>query len=113
MDIYIYIYIYWYSQSHYAFGYLCKSQSTKLEFCFFQNLHNQAIQTMYAAHNRTESRGAHARDDYPDRDDANWMKHTITYFDDSTGKVNVGLRDVVMTPLDDEMPQIPPKKRVY
>jgi succinate dehydrogenase/fumarate reductase flavoprotein subunit len=63
-----------------------------------------------------ESRGAHAREDFPDRDDKNWMKHTLGWFDySSTAKdqVKIEYRPVHMQPLDSEMEHIPPKARVY
>lgn len=49
---------------------------------------------MYAAKERKESRGAHARDDFPERDDANWMKHTLTTIDSESGKVDISFRKV-------------------
>lgn len=76
------------------------------------NLMPQAISTMYSAQNRQESRGAHARDDKPERDDKNWMKHTINWVDDK-GKVKIDYRPVTLTTLTDEVEAVPPKKRVY
>ena len=76
------------------------------------NLLSQAVVSMHAAANREESRGAHARDDFPDRDDEKWMKHTVIYVDD-TGKTKIDYRPVIMTTLTDEIEPIPPKKRVY
>lgn len=78
-----------------------------------QNLMTQAVLTMHSAEARTESRGAHAREDYPDRDDVNWMKHTLAYLDCETGKVTLDERPVQSQPLDSEMEHVPPKKRVY
>ncbi len=60
-----------------------------------------------------ESRGAHAREDFPDRDDANWMKHTLSWIDDATGKVTIDYRPVHMNPLTNDIAPIPPKARVY
>jgi len=69
---------------------------------------------MFSAENRKESRGAHAREDYKERDDKNWMKHTVTWIDPDTGKVKIDYRPVHMYTLDEkEMAVIPPKARVY
>ncbi|MDP1616689.1 succinate dehydrogenase flavoprotein subunit [Phenylobacterium sp.] len=79
----------------------------------FDNLIGQAAVTVNGALNRTESRGAHAREDYPDRDDENWMKHTLTWFDDATGKVKLDDRPVHSFTLSNDIAYIPPKARVY
>jgi len=79
----------------------------------FDNLIGQAIVTVNGGLNRTESRGAHAREDFPERDDENWMKHTLAWLDAKSGKVTIDYRPVHTQPMTNEVEYIPPKKRVY
>ncbi|MEZ5955753.1 MAG: succinate dehydrogenase flavoprotein subunit [Hyphomonadaceae bacterium] len=79
----------------------------------FDNLLGQAIVTVVGGLNRTESRGAHAREDFPDRDDQNWMKHTLAWLDTKTGKTTIDYRPVHTNTMTNEVEYIPPKKRVY
>ncbi len=76
------------------------------------NLMPQALVTAQCALNRTESRGAQARDDYPDRDDDNWMKHSLVSVDDK-GNVTIDYRPVHMYTQTDDVEVVPPKPRVY
>jgi len=78
-----------------------------------ENLMIQAKMTMYAAEHRKESRGAHARDDFTERLDDEWMKHTLTFLDSPTEEPKIEFRDVVHDTLDDEVETIPPFKRTY
>jgi len=77
------------------------------------NLLVQAVASMHSAANREESRGAHAREDFPDRDDEKWMKHTIIWVDDKNGKTKIGDRPVILNSLTNEVEAFPPKARVY
>jgi succinate dehydrogenase / fumarate reductase flavoprotein subunit len=76
-----------------------------------ENLLLQAQVTLKSAFVRTESRGAHTRDDYPERDDKNWMKHTLAWAGGHNSRI--GYRAVVLEPLTNEMEPVPPKARVY
>lgn len=83
-----------------------------MEALEFENLLANATVTMVSAEARKESRGAHAHDDHSDRDDKDWLKHTVSFLNNK-GEVSLDYRPVHMHTLTDEVQTFPPKKRVY
>jgi succinate dehydrogenase / fumarate reductase, flavoprotein subunit len=76
------------------------------------NMLAQACVSLHSALGRAESRGAHAREDFPKRDDDNWLKHTLAWLDDRD-QVRLGYRPVHLQPLSNDVASIPPRERVY
>ena len=87
--------------------------SDLVETIELDNLLRQSSVTLKSAINRKESRGGHAREDFTERDDENWMKHTAVWLNDGGDDVTIDYRPVHMYTLSDEVEPIPPKKRVY
>ena len=82
-----------------------------METLEFDNLIRQAVTTMESAYQRKESRGAHSREDYPNRDDKNYMQHTLSWYNGK--EIKIKYRPVNLSTLTNDVQTFPPKERIY